>query len=147
MLSSVLVILQNVVLVQCDITMQSNQWQLCTIYLKLNVETIPIKGPHHEWINGMVIALVLPNWGQYEFLGGDDQNLLLAAMPGVWRGNGWSRVNFWTQTLTKILLQSSFQRLSIGAIKTWWFKCEIIQYIFYKVLNSAGSVSFWLCPG
>jgi hypothetical protein len=42
--------------------MQSNRWQLFTIYSKLNVETIPSMGPHHEWINGMVIALVLPNW-------------------------------------------------------------------------------------
>jgi hypothetical protein len=98
--------------VQCDITMQSNQWQICTIYLKLNVETISSDGPHHEWINGMVIALALPNWGQYEFLGGDGQNLLLA---------GWFGVNFWTQTSTKIPLESSFQRLSIDAIKTWWF--------------------------
>ncbi len=146
MFSSTLVILQDVVLVQCDITMQSNWWQLCTIYSKLNIETIPSKGPHHEWINGMVIALALPHWGWYELLGGDGQNLLLAAMPGFWRGNGWFGVNFWTQTPTKIPLESSFQRRSINLIKTWWFQFEIIQYLFYKVLNSADSMSFWLCP-
>ncbi len=48
MLSSELVILQNVVLVQCDVRMQSNRWQLYTIYSKLKVETIPSDGPHHE---------------------------------------------------------------------------------------------------
>ncbi len=73
------------------------------------------------WMNGMVIALALPSWAWYEFLGGDGQNLLLAAMPGFWRGNGWFGVNYWTPTSTKILLESSFQWLSIGVIKTWWF--------------------------
>jgi hypothetical protein len=48
MLSSEVVILQNVVLVQCDITMQSNQCQLCMICSKVNAETIPTKGPYHE---------------------------------------------------------------------------------------------------
>jgi hypothetical protein len=98
------------------------------IYSKLNIETISTKGPYHEWINGMVIALVLPNSARYELLGGDGQNLSLAAMPGFWRGNGWFGVNFWTPTSTKIPLESSFQRLSIDVIKTWWFYCKIIQY-------------------
>ena len=146
MLSSEVVILQNVVLVQCDVTMQSNWCQLCTICSKVNVETIPTKGPYHEWINGMVIGLALPNWGRYEFFGGDDQNLLLAAIPGLWRGNGWFGVDFWTQTSTKIPLESSFQRLSIGAIKTLWFLCEMIRYKFYKVQNSADSNSCWFRP-
>ena len=146
MLSSEVVILQNVVLAQCDVTMQSNWCQLCTIYSKVNVETIPTKGPYHEWINGMVIGLALPNWGRYEFLGGDGQNLLLAAMPVFWRGNGWFGVKFWTPMSTKTLLESYLQQLSIGAIKTWWFHCEMIQYKFYKVQNSTGSDSFWLRP-
>ena len=55
--------------------------------------------------------------GNYEFLGGDGQNLLLAAMPVFWRGNGWFGVKLWTPTLTKIPLESSLQWLSIGAIK------------------------------
>ncbi len=114
--------------VQCDVTMQSNWCQLCTICSKVNIETIPTKGPYHEWINGMVIGLALPNWGRYEFLGGDGQNLLLAAMPVFWRGNGWFGVKFWTPTSTKISLESSLQWLSIGAIKTWWFHCEMIWY-------------------
>jgi hypothetical protein len=66
-------------------------------------------------------------------------------MPVFWRRNGWFGVKFWTSALTKIPLESSLQRLSIGAIKTWWFYCEMIQYLFYKVQNSAGSDSFWLC--
>jgi hypothetical protein len=66
----------------------------------------------------MVIALAQPNLGRYEFLGGDGQNLSLAAMPGFWRGNGWFGVNFWPPTSTKIPLESSFQGLFIGVIKT-----------------------------
>jgi hypothetical protein len=77
---------------------------------------------------------------------GMDKKLLLAAMPVFWRGNGWFGVKFWTPTLTKIPLESSLQRLSFGAIKTWWFHCEMIRYKFYKVQNSAGRDSFWLCP-
>ncbi len=132
MLLSEVVILQNVVLVQCDVIMQSNWCQLCTFYSKVNVETIPTKGPYHEWINGMVTGLALPNWGQYEFLGGDGQKLLLAAMPVFWRGNGWFGVKFLTPTSTKIPLESSLQQLSIGAIKTWQCYCEMIRYKLYK---------------
>ncbi len=136
MLSSALVTLQNGVLVQCDVTMQSNWWQLCMIYSKLNIETILTKGPYHEWINGMVIALTLMNWGQYEFLGGDGQNLLLAAIPGFWRGNGWFGVNFWTPTSTKIPLESSFQQLFIGVIKYGGFsvKSYDTNFIRYKIV-------------
>ena len=135
MLSSEVVILQNVVLVQCDITMQSNRCQLCTICSKVNVETIPTKGPYHEWINGMVIGQALPNWGRYEFLGGDGQKLSLAAIPVFWRGNGWFGVKFWIPMLTKIPLESSLQRLSIGARKTWWFsvKWYDTNFIRYKI--------------
>ena len=64
MLSTEVVILQNWALVQCvqcGVTMQSNQCQLCTICSKVNVETIPTKGPYHEQINGMVIGQALPN--------------------------------------------------------------------------------------
>jgi hypothetical protein len=43
-----------------------------------------------------------------------------------WRGNGWFGVKFWTPTSTKILLESSLQQLSIGAIIKWWFHCEMI---------------------
>ncbi len=144
MLSSEVIILQNVVLVPCDITMQSNQCQLCTICSKVNFEIIPANGPYHEWINGMVIGLALPNWGRYTFLDGDGKKLSLAAMPVFWRGNGWFGVKFLTPTSTKIPLESSLQRLSIGVIITWWFQCEMIQYKFYKVKNSAGSDNFWL---
>jgi hypothetical protein len=42
--------------VKCGVTIQSNQCQLCTIYSKVNIETIPTNGPYHEWINGMVIG-------------------------------------------------------------------------------------------
>ncbi len=146
MLSSEVVILQNVVLVQFDVTIQSNWCQLCMIFSKVNFEMIPTKGPYHEWINGMVVGQALPNWGWYEFLGGDGQKLSLASMPVFWRGNGWFKVKFWSPTLTKILLESSLQQLSFGAIKTWWFYCEMIGYKFYKVQNSAGSDSFWLRP-
>ncbi len=146
MLSSEVVILQNVVLVQCDVTMRSNWCQLCTICSKVNVEMIQTKGPCHEWINGMVIGLELPNWGRYEFLSGDGHKLSLAAMPVFWRGNGWFEVKFWTPTSTKIPIESSLQQLSIGAIITWWFYCEMIGYKFYKVQNIAGSDSFWLRP-
>jgi hypothetical protein len=59
------------------------------------------------------------------FLVGMAKNLSLAVMPGFWRGNGWFGVNFLTPTSTKILLESSFQRLFIGVINTWWFQCEI----------------------
>ncbi len=133
MLSSEVVILQNVVLVQCDVTMQSNRCQLCTICSKVNFETIPTKGPYHEWINGMVIGQTLSNWGRYEFLGGDGQKLSLAAMPVIWRGRGWFGVKFWTPTLTKIPLESSLQRLSIGAIKhggstVKWYDTNFIRY-------------------
>jgi hypothetical protein len=76
---------------------------------KVNVETIPTKGSYHEFINGMVIGLALSNLGGYEFLGGDGQKLLLAAMPVFWRGNGWFEVKFWTPTSTKIPLESSLQ--------------------------------------
>ncbi len=145
MLSSELVILQNVVLAQCDVTMQSNWWQLCTIYSKLNVETIPSDGPHHEWINSMVIALALPNWGWHEFLGGNDQNLLLAAMPGSWRQNGWFGHKNWTQMSTKILLESSFQQLSIG-IKNMVVPIWNNTKLFLKVQTTAASMSFLLYP-
>ncbi len=155
MLSSELVILQNVVLVQCDITMQSNWCQLCTIYSKLKVETIPNDGPHHEWINGMVIALALPNWGWYEFLGGNGQNLLLAAMPGFWRGNGWLGHNNLTQMSTKIPLESSFQRLSICVEKYggshmksykivfWRYKLLLLVWVFCSAQTR--QYLFWWC--
>ncbi len=144
MLSSELVILQNVVLVQCDVTMQSNGWQLCTIYSKLNIETIPSDGPHYEWINGMVIALALPNWGWYEFLGGYGQHLLLAAMPGFWWGNGWCGHKNWTQMSTRIPLESSFQQLSINVKKYggsymksykiifWRYKLSLLAWVFHS---------------
>ncbi len=48
-----------------------NWWQLRTNYSKLNIETIPSDGQHREWINGIVIALALPNWGWYAFFGRD----------------------------------------------------------------------------
>ncbi len=111
----------------------------------MNAENIPSDGPHHEWINGIVIALALPNWGWYEFLGGDGQNLLLAAMPGLWRENGWFGNKNWTKMSTSILLESSFQRLSIG-VKTLWFVCVNIQHYFLKVQTIAASMSFLLCP-
>ncbi len=111
---------------------------------KLNVETIPRDGPHHEWTNVMVLAFVLSNQGWCQLFGGDGQKLLLATMPGSWWRNGWFGLKKWTQTSTKIPLESSLQRLPIGVIKTWWLRCEIIQK--RKVQNSAASMSFWLCP-
>ncbi len=105
--------------VKCGVTMQSNRCQLCTIYSKVNVETIPTNGPYHEWINDMVIGLVAPNWGRYEFLGGGDQKLLLAATSVLWRGNWWFGVKIWTPTSAEISLERSLHQLSIDAIKTW----------------------------
>ncbi len=144
-LSSELVILQNVVLAQCDVMMHSNQWQLHTIYSKLNIETMPSDGPHHKWINGIVIALALPNWGWYKFFGGDGQKLLLAAMPGSWWENGWFGPKKWTQTSTKILLESSFQRLSIGVKNMVVPKWNHTIFVL-KVRTIPARLSFWLCP-
>jgi hypothetical protein len=53
----------------------------------------------------MVITLALPNRGQYEFLGGDGQNLLLAAMPGFWGQNLDPNVN---QDTVKKLFSKAF---------------------------------------
>ncbi len=61
------------------------------------------------------------------FLVGMAKKLLLAAMLVFWRGNEWFGVKFWTPTLTKIPLESFLQQLSIGAMKTWWLDCEMIQ--------------------
>jgi hypothetical protein len=57
----------------------------------------------------------------------DTEKLMLLAMAGSQMEIGWFGVNFWTQTSTKIPLESSDQRFLIGAIKIWWFLCEIIR--------------------
>jgi hypothetical protein len=59
-----------------------------------------------------------------------DKSETRAAMPGFWWGNGWFGLKNWTQMSTKIPLESSLQRLFIGFIKTWWFLCEIKQFVF-----------------
>jgi hypothetical protein len=57
-------------------------------------------------------------------------------MPVFWRGNGWSGVKFWTQTLTTIPLESSLQRLSIGVIKHCGstVKYHNTNFIRYKIV-------------
>jgi hypothetical protein len=67
-------------------------------------------------------------------VGGDGQNLLLAAMPGFWRGNGWLGYKNLTQMSTKIPLQSSFQRLSIGVKKHGGSYMKSYK-IFFEGLN------------
>jgi hypothetical protein len=48
------------------------------------------------------------------------QKLMLLAIAGLGGENSWFGVKFQTQTLTKILLESSDQGLSINVIKTQW---------------------------
>ncbi len=57
--------LHNVVVAHRNVTVQSYWQQMRTIYSKVINETIPTDGPHHEWINGIVIAVALQNWGWY----------------------------------------------------------------------------------
>ncbi len=56
----------------------------------------------------------------------------------------------WGQILDTNVHQDTIRKLSSTAFywchKKWWFHCEMIQYKFYKVQNSTGNNSFWLCP-
>jgi hypothetical protein len=84
------------------------------------------RSSNHEQIDGMVSAPGGLGWWHCKFLWGTQKKLMLLAMAGSRWEIGWFGVNFWTQTSTKIPLESSDQGLSIGVIKIWWFPCEII---------------------
>ncbi len=84
------------------------------------------------------------------FLGGTQQKLMLLAI----RGSGWEIGSFWGQFLNPNVSQDTIGKLSSRAFN-WcntilvvlvWNHSEIIQLLFLKVKNSAGSMRFWLCP-
>ncbi len=56
----------------------------------------------------------------------DTANLMLLALAGSQWETSRFKVNFQTQTSTKIPLESSHQELSIGVIQIWCFMCQII---------------------
>ncbi len=66
--------------------------------------------------------------GAVNFHEGHRKKLMLLAMAGSQWEIGWFGVNFWTQTSTKIPLESSDQGLFIGVMKIQWFYCKMILY-------------------
>ncbi len=90
-------------------------------------KTIQTERFNHEQINGMVSAPGGVDWWRCKFSWGTQQKLMLLEMAGSWWEISWFGVNFWTQTSTRIPLESSCQGILIGVIKIWCFFCEIIQ--------------------